>query len=138
MTLETTVQEPTSSGGAPSSSGYGFSFDPALLGGLAGKIGDAYDGVVGAISQFTDQAPDSPDDLGSEVSGQWEKWHPTFEQELSALKEAVGGMISKILSTGTNYETAERVNQAAAQHAGSGPPAAVTPRQPIGSQLISG
>jgi len=101
------------------SSGYGFSFDPALLDGLAGKIGDAYDGAVGAISQFTDQAPDSPDELGSDIAAEWKKWQPLFEQELSALKEAIGQMISKILSAGMVYETAERVNQAAAQSVGA-------------------
>lgn len=114
------MQEPSSSGsGSGSASEYGFSVDPALLAGLAGKVGDVYDGVFTAVNQFTDQAPDPPGDLGSEVADQWKKWQPTFEQELTALKDAVGGMISKILSTGTNYETAERVNQAAAQSAGA-------------------
>jgi hypothetical protein len=114
------VQEPSSSGnGNGNGNGNGFSFDPALLDGLAGKIGDAYDDMAGAIGEFTDQEPDSPDDLGSEVSAQWKKWHPTFEQELSALKEAIGGMITKILSAGTLYETVERINQSIAQSVGA-------------------
>lgn len=75
----------------------------------------AYDNVFSAISQFNDQAPDSPDDLGSEVAAQWEKWHSTFDQELSALKEAIGAMINKILAAGTTYEAAERINQANAR-----------------------
>lgn len=48
-----------------------------------------------------------------------QNWHPAFDQELGALKEALGQMISKILSTGARYQATEAANQSAAQRVGA-------------------
>jgi hypothetical protein len=87
----------------------GFSVDPAHLAGVAGQLGQAFDDLSTAITQYGSGSATLAD-FGSEVASGWSNFDGAWAQELNILGLALTEMIRKVSKTAVGYSTAEVVN----------------------------
>jgi Excreted virulence factor EspC, type VII ESX diderm len=92
-----TVLEPV---GDPSD----FSVDPAALGGVAGRLGRAYDDMNQAVADYTGSVCHSPAAFGSATIGRaWSAFDGAWALELGVFTEAIAELIKKVETTAQNY-----------------------------------
>ncbi|HTJ66231.1 MAG TPA: hypothetical protein VL551_01760 [Actinospica sp.] len=89
-------------------SGSDFEVDPAQLGGVAGRLGRAYDDFNTAIVD-DDSAYTDPAAFGDPTVGQaWQSFDSAWAAEMSTYAEALAEMVRNVETTAQRYRETEQ------------------------------
>ena len=87
--------------------GADFQVDPALLGGVAGELGRAYDDFNTAIAD-DDMAYTDPSAFGDQAAGQaWRAFDGAWATEMAEYAEALAEMVRNVETTAQRYRETE-------------------------------